>query len=323
LTVINCTFRDNRGTQYGGAIWNDGSFGSASLTVSGCAFISNSAMLDTGAIQHDAFGGMATGSISNSTFNLNGAGRNGGCVYLDGEDGNATLSISNCTFSDNFAGMHGGAISINNGGAGVATLQVGNTIFEDGASGENIQNVAGTIISQGYNLSNDAAGGDATTGPGGFLNHAGDKRNTDPLTDSAGTKDNGGITVTLALRAGSPALDQGKRSTIGMSNNDQRGEACPFDDPAVGNAPGGDGSDIGAYEADVRVIAEDRLVNDLRVTFFTILEHNYQVEMGPTPSGPWTSASGTTVGTGGIIQITVFNAFVPPGPTFFRVRQVS
>jgi len=323
LTVINCTFWSNRGTQYGGAIWNDGSFGSANLTVYGCTFRSNSAMLDTGAIQHDGFGGMATGSISNSTFVLNGAGRNGGGIYIDGEDGSAALSISNCTLSDNSAGMHGGALSINNGGTGIASLQVGNTIFEDGASGENIQNVAGTIISQGYNLSNDAAGGDATTGPGGFLNHAGDKRNTDPLTDPAGLQDNGGATLTVALRAGSPALDQGKRSTIGMSSNDQRGEACPFDDPNVANAAGGDGSDIGAYEANVRVTAGDRLGLDLRVTFFSILEHTYEIQSAPTPSGPWTSASGTSVGTGGIIQITAINAFVPPGPRFFRVYQVS
>ncbi len=320
LTVINCTFLSNRGIQYGGAIWNDGSFGSATLTVVGCAFIANTCLLDTGAIQHDGFGGMATGTISNSTFSQNVAGRNGGCIYVDGEEGSATLSVSNCTLSGNSAGTDGGALYINNGGGGTATVQVGNTIFQTGSSGANIVMGAGTIVSQGYNLSNDAAGGDPTTTPGGFLNHVGDKRNTDPLTDLAGVKDNGGPTVTLALRAGSPAIDQGKRTTLGPSANDQRGEPCPFDDPGLPNAS--DGSDIGAYEADVRVTAEERLGNDLRVTFFSILEHSYEIESGPTPTGPWTSPSGPIVGTGGIVQLTYVNAFGPMA-RFFRVRQVS
>lgn len=321
LTIINSIISNNHGIQYGGGIWNDGSFGSVTLTVSGCAFIGNSAVLDTGAIQLDGYSGSATGSVSNCTFTLNSAGRKGGGIYIDGQDGIATLSVGNCTLSDNSAGTSGGAVYLNNGGTGTTTLVVGNTIFETGGSGVNIVNTLGTITSQGYNLSNDAAGGDGTTGPGGFLNHAGDKRNTDPLTDLAGVKDNGGPTMTLALRAGSPALDQGKRNTIGASDNDQRGEARPFDDANIANASGGDGSDIGAYEADVRVTAEDRLGNDLRVTFFTILERLYEIQSAPTPSGPWTSPAGSTVGTGGIIPVTFVNAF-SIAPRFFRVRQL-
>lgn len=58
--------------------------------------------------------------------------------------------------------------------------------------------------------------------------------------------DHGGGADTLALLAGSAALDQGHRSGTDV---DQRGFARDLDDPGVVNAPDGDGSDIGAYES--------------------------------------------------------------------------
>jgi hypothetical protein len=56
---------------------------------------------------------------------------------------------------------------------------------------------------------------------------------------------NGGFTPTHALLWGSPAIDQGKCFGI---HEDQRGERRPYDYPSILNAPGGDGSDIGALE---------------------------------------------------------------------------
>ena len=50
------------------------------------------------------------------------------------------------------------------------------------------------VTSLGYNLSSDAAGGDATIGPGGFLNQTGDIRNTDPMLGPL--QNNGGTTYT-------------------------------------------------------------------------------------------------------------------------------
>jgi hypothetical protein len=58
---------------------------------------------------------------------------------------------------------------------------------------------------------------------------------------------NGGPTRTILLMAGSPALDKGL-STLG---SDQRGLARVSDDPAIPNAPGGNGADIGATEIQV------------------------------------------------------------------------
>ena len=328
LIVINSTISGNTGTQYGGGIWSDGSFGSATLTVTGCTFSQNSATLDTGAIQHDAFMGIASGSINNCTFVSNSAGRNGGGIYIDGESGTATLNVSNCTFSGNSGGTSGGGIYNTTGiNGGSAVVQVGNTIFKTGGSGANLVNNGGTLTSQGYNLSNDDAGGGLGTAPGGLLNHTGDQRNTDPLLDPAGLKNNGGAALTIALQAGSPAIDKGKRNTISANNIDQRGELRPFDDSNITNASGGDGSDIGAYEADLRMIASDRIGNDLRLTFTTILGRTYEVQ---SQSGlnvaTWANVPGTTppapiAGTGGIIQVTVSNAFTM-GPQFYRVQQL-
>jgi hypothetical protein len=279
LIITNSTFSGNFSLNNGGAIFNDGqSAGNASLTVSGCAFIGNSNNHNGGGtIQHDGSGGTVTGSINNSSFSENSSVGNGGCIYMDGEGGSAQLSVSNCTLSDNSA-VSGGAIYLTNGSGGTATLRIGNTLLETGVTGDNINNAGGTIFSMGYNLSDDAAGGNTATTPGGFLDHIGDIRNTDPLTDLAGIKDNGGPTQTVALRSTSPAIDQGNRSTLGGTiNNDQRGEPRPFNDPAFAPPAGGDSSDIGAYEVDVRVISENRVSSDLVLTFTTILGHTYEL----------------------------------------------
>ena len=322
LSVISSSFTGNS-ANYGAAIFNDGAFGSAALEVSNSTFSQNLAGRDGGGIQHDAFMGGAKGNIVNCTISQNEAGRNGGGIYIDGESGSATLNVNSCTFSQNEAGTAGGGIYSSSGGGGSVTLQINNTIFETGASGENIFDNPGTVTSLGYNLSDDDAGGDGTTGPGGLLNHAGDQRNTNPLLDPAGLKNNGGLTMTIALQAVSPAIDQGKRDAISPGGSDQRGEPRPFDDPAIADASGGDGSDIGAYEADVRVTAEGRLGNDLWLRFSTILGHTYEVQRRANAAlGIWTPVPGTTIaGTGGIVQLTLNNAF-GQGAQFYRVHQL-
>jgi hypothetical protein len=105
---------------------------------------------------------------------------------------------------------------------------------------------------------------------------------------------------------------------------DQRGEPRPYDDPNATNAT--DGSDIGAYEADVSVKAIDRLGADLRFTFTTILGYNYEIQSRPTldPAATWTAVTTTSpswpiAGTGGIVQLTVPNAL--PSAGYYRVHQ--
>jgi len=61
-------------------------------------------------------------------------------------------------------------------------------------------------------------------------------------------QDNGGPTFTHALLCGSPAIDRGKN--FSASATDQRGVgfARTVIDPALPEPPGGDGTDIGAFE---------------------------------------------------------------------------
>ena len=66
-------------------------------------------------------------------------------------------------------------------------------------------------------------------------------------------QDNGGLTDTMALMPGSPAIDAG--SSFGLST-DQRGDVRPVDFALVPDALGGDGSDIGAFEVQQDCIAQ-------------------------------------------------------------------
>jgi hypothetical protein len=95
----------------------------------------------------------------------------------------------------------------NEGSGGSANLQLGSTILKAGASGGNILNDSGTVMSLGFNLCDDAAGGDGTTGPGGLLNGTADIRNTDPILGPL--QNNGGQTRTHSFLPGSPAIDKG------------------------------------------------------------------------------------------------------------------
>lgn len=274
LTISDCRLTDNVADDLGGAIYNN--YGA--LTIQNSTFDNNSTQFSGGAIYSNAYRGSAVVRISNSTFSGNFTQFQGGAIFAYG----ASLQISTSTFSSNLAmggfGMpgRGGGIfaysammqissstfsdnSATGGGRGGAiyifdsTGEIGSTILKTGESGENIVNDSGTLLSRGYNISDDAAGGDGSTSPGGLLNAAGDRRNTDPLLDPEGLKNNGGPTSTIALLPGSPAIDQGKSNTIAAlaSHDDQRGFPRPQDNPGIANAGGGDGSDVGAFELQI------------------------------------------------------------------------
>src|SRR5205085_1727176 len=80
---------------------------------------------------------------------------------------------------------------------------------------------------------------------GGFLTGPADQINTDPLLDPYGLQNNGGPTQTIALTNGSPAIDQGTSFRL---TTDQRGLIRRWDQTAIPPAPGGDDTDIGAFE---------------------------------------------------------------------------
>ena len=209
LTVTNSTLSGNSaGAGGGGGIMNDGRFGSAAtMTITNSRLSGNSASAGGGILNSATSPGSATLTITNSTLSGNSASGGGGIYNLGDSSGSATLTITNSTLSGNSATYGGGMYNLVYV-SGSATANFGSTMLNvGGASGENIFNNSGTVTSLGYNLSSDAAGGDGTTGPGGFLNATGDQRNTDPLLGPL--QDNGGPTFTHALLAGSPAINAG------------------------------------------------------------------------------------------------------------------
>jgi hypothetical protein len=128
-------------------------------------------------------------TVSNSTLSGNSAGAGGGGIY-NGYHG--TLTVSNSTLSGNAGGSEGGGIYNYNELGGLA---MGNTILA-GNYAQFGTDLYGQFTDDGYNL----IGVDPQLGP---------------------LQDNGGPTPTMALLAGSPALNAGDPSQLGVA--DQRG----------------------------------------------------------------------------------------------------
>ena len=122
------------------------------------------------------------------------------------------MQIANSTISGNSAVSGGGVYSVPDQ-FGAATIETGNTVFDAGASGENIVNDGGTVTSDGYNVCSDDGGG--------YLTGAGDQINTDPLLGPL--QDNGGLTLTHMPLPGSPAIEAGDPNFTRPPFNDQRG----------------------------------------------------------------------------------------------------
>lgn len=306
LNVSQCSFISNAGFTYGGAIASINTI----TTVRSSLFRSNrttqnsgaqgNAVEGGGAIMHTSFAGVYALLVINSTFYQNRSNSKGGAIL--NTDSSAT--IRNNTFSDNSAAYFGHSVHCLSP-YGSASVTVGGNIFQSSSPGANISKGGnGTIFSDGYNLSADAAGGNTSTVPGGLLNQTGDIRNTNPLLDPNGVQDNGGPTLTIALQSTSPALDKGSSFGVG---GDQRAFNRPYDSASIPNAVGGDGSDIGAFEnqpvptvsvGDASIVEGNSGTKDLRflVTFSTRTSPNtgfYFTKTDKTATGSETSTGGS------------------------------
>ena len=269
VNLLGCTVSANTSNFYAGGIYNGSG---ATMTITESTILDNVLTVDPfggagdgGGISND---GTLTIDRSTIAYNTNGRG-NGGGINNQG-----TLTVTNSTFFYNIAAQDGGAIesvgsttltnctiTVNtasqqfssgqtrNGGGGLAnfgnffsTPTLKNTIVAGNDSPTN-PDVAGEIISHGYNLIGDGTGG-------AIIPMTGDQIGTsaapiDPLLGPL--QDNGGPTETCALLGGSPALDAGG-AVEGLAG-DQRNMPRPVDDPLLDPAPGGDNSDIGAFES--------------------------------------------------------------------------
>ena len=219
------------------------------------------------------FNGSGTVSVTNTTLSNNtafalstGSARGGG-IYTE----TGTVNVSNSTVASNKASgfptptMIGGGIFNAAGTVNVksALIALNTVVSQDGDPGSN-PDASGAFASQGFNLIGQR---DGTTG----FNQPTDQTGTlasplDPKLDPFGMRDNGGPTLTIALLPGSPAIDKGTSHCLtcgptGVLPTDQRdtGFARTYDDPAVLNATGGDGTDIGAFEVQTSLVT--RLAN--------------------------------------------------------------
>jgi hypothetical protein len=218
LVLSNCTVSYNNGQGVG---QNTGS-----VILLECSFLLNNA------------GGLtiapgATASVTNCTFYRNQANPYGGAIYNLG-----TLRLMASTLYETIAITAGGGIY------SAGTVNVGDTIVAFNSAGVvSVQDVTGTFNSLGYNFIS------ASDGSTGFANGV----SQDQVGTSASylnpmlgpLQNNGGTTLTLSPQVGSPVIDRG--NSFGLTK-DQRGYLRPLDFTQMANAPGGDGSDIGAVE---------------------------------------------------------------------------
>jgi hypothetical protein len=218
LNLIDCTISGNTAAAAGGGIISENADFNVTVRLENSTVSGNSAGSAGGGIVNGGFSNLfsdsATVIVLNSTLSGNSAPFGGailneaGGIDLD-HVGKGTVLLNASTLSGNTADFGGGIVtSGSDNGTGPATVEMANTIFDAGASGKNfVQLGQGGFISHGYNLSSDAAAGDTTAGPGGFLNSLGDMRNTKPLLGPLTS--NGGPTLTHALLTNSPAINAG------------------------------------------------------------------------------------------------------------------
>jgi CSLREA domain-containing protein len=206
----------------GGAIYNSGG-----VLVRDSTIYANRATFGGGI----ATNGPSATSLVNSTLSGNDAQEDGGGIYV--ETG-GTVNLSSVTIAGNTAdsdgnggGSGGGIAAVSSGGGGIANLR--NTLLgqNDDAGGESPDCVefGGSVVSQGRSLIGNTTGCEYTAGAGDITN-----RNPRILA----LLDNGGPTLTRAVRKTSPAINKGAQ--------------CPATDQRGVRRRLGGRCDIGAWE---------------------------------------------------------------------------
>ncbi len=233
-------------SDYGGGLFGQ----DATVTVTNSAFYDNLSVLEGGGIYSSA----GTLTIINSTFSNNNSGTAGSWGSGAGIEGSSgTLTVTNSTFSNNSSTHYGGGIHMYGGTLTITNSTISDNSAAHGGNGIYLDsyarlNYANTIISSslsggdcilrssylGTNTKNLVKDGSCSASLSGDPNLA-------PLTD------NGGVTRTMALLSGSPAIDAGDDAACAMApvnNLDQRGVIRPQRSHC----------DIGAFEAEVSIL---------------------------------------------------------------------
>ena len=240
LTIDHCLFSGNTnpvtGTPYGGAIRST----LGTLHVSRSNFVNNTVFGSLGGlggaiyVSHISGPHLSESSIVNCTFKGNQAVI-GGAIELGNIVG--TITLRNLTITNNFA-ERGGGISVGDSGF-EANLTLDHCIVASNSSpisadiSYNLGGGGNHLKASGPNLIGDNSSVDSIFPTGALVG-----TQASPLDPLLGVHANyGGVTDTIPLLAGSPAIDAGVITTSAPPT-DQRGLAR-----SVGTAP-----DLGAYE---------------------------------------------------------------------------
>lgn len=207
----------NRLIANGGAVENRGTFALSYSTIYGNKGGSGGALYNSGRM-----------SVSNSTICFNQSAY-GGAIHNVGSAAVTKVSDSTLCFNSS---TYGGGIYVSSG-----IVNLSNTIISNNSGKAGGPDVWRTVTSQGFNLVSNSSG--MTVGGSG----TDDRFDVDPMLDPSGLADNGGKSLTIALLAGSPAIDNGNSA----APDDQRNAMRPLDDPDSTNG-NGNLADIGAYE---------------------------------------------------------------------------
>jgi len=214
----------------GGAITNFGTLNISRST------LSNNTASGTGATSNGAFGGGITNAndstnvnidIDRSTISGNTATATGGNGQAGGLEifGAASSQVTSSTIAHNTADSGSNLVAF-------TETHLKNTIV---SNPDGPDNCIGSPTSDGFNLTDTTCNFTQPT----------DQQNADPMLGPLAA--NGGSTKTHAPGLAGDAVDQGVSSA--GETVDQRGQQRPWDFPDIVNPPGGDGTDVGAFEA--------------------------------------------------------------------------
>ena len=232
----NSSVAGSVGSGLGGAIVSDGT--NPSLTIVDSTISNNTAQGAGGGI---AAGGDVTLTNVTVSGNRTTADLGGGVYFFTSIRG----TVNNSTIAGNTAAVKGGGILVETALFIGVSPKVTNSIIAGNTAPAGPD--CGGAIDSSYNLigkGTDCAGPSAA-------NHDKVGTATSPLDPKLGPlAGNGGPTPTLALLAGSPAIDAGNPSPPGSGTG-----ACEATDQRGARRPGGTTCDIGAFEATAACVA--------------------------------------------------------------------
>jgi Ca2+-binding RTX toxin-like protein len=229
MLIVDSTIQNNDSSS-GGGIFNNNSLTLINTTLNGNTARAGAGLYNSGSL-----------ALINTTISSNVArGFGSGGIYAN----RGTINIVNSTITNNSSNSN-----ISAGGIGNerATVFLRNTIIAGNLNiGTGKKDLDGTFNSNNNNLIGDLTGASGTIGTGSDI--------VNPNPRLGPLQNNGGLTQTHALLAGSPAINAGNNSRLpsddqDLDNDGNTTELIPFDGRGTGfNRIVGSAVDIGAFE---------------------------------------------------------------------------